>query len=91
MYMWKYYFVICQFFLPIASFAQSKISYIYDSAGNRVRREPGVTVQKAQAKQHDFSLEGTLSDVLCDHSIKIFPSPTAGVFSVSIHHIMLRK
>lgn len=69
---------------PILSSAQGRISYTYDSAGNRVRREAGVTVQKAQAKQHDISLEGTLSDVPCDRLVKISPSPTEGVLRVSV-------
>ena len=41
----------CLALLPAVAFAQNRIRYVYDAAGNRVRREAAVSVQKAMARR----------------------------------------
>lgn len=63
--------------VPAVSFAQGRIGYGYDASGNRVKREIVMPVQKNMAKQQNYSIENhRFSDMLRDHSIKIFPNLT---------------
>ena len=78
----------CMALLPAVAFAQDRIRYVYDAAGNRVRREAAVSVQKAMARrQAVVSEEKTQPDMLRELSIKILPNPTDGLLRVSIYGI----
>jgi hypothetical protein len=71
--------------LPLVSSAQGTIGYSYDAAGNRVKREIVVPVPKAMAKQQTFAADGqAFTDMLRDHTVKIYPNPTEGALQVSI-------
>lgn len=81
-------FYTCSLFLLIslASMAQSKIGYTYDAAGNRVKRENIMQhFQGSEAKRQTFnSNTQTSSDIVDDHSIKIYPNPTEGNLTIGI-------
>lgn len=71
--------------LPLVSSAQGTIGYSYDAAGNRVKREIVMPVPKAMAKQQTFAADGqAFTDMLRDHTVKIYPNPTEGALQVSI-------
>lgn len=71
--------------LPLVSSAQGTIGYSYDAAGNRVKREIVMPVPKAMAKQQTFAADGqAFTDMLRDHTVKIYPNPTEGGLQVSI-------
>ena len=70
--------------LPLVSSAQGTIGYSYDAAGNRVKREIVMPVPKAMAKQQTFAADGqAFTDMLRDHTVKIYPNPTEGGLQVS--------
>lgn len=71
--------------LPASSFAQSKIRYTYDAAGNRIKWTAATAMQKAKsgrAVADADSQSGT--DAFQDHAVKIYPNPTDGVVNISI-------
>ena len=71
--------------LPVVSSAQGRIGYSYDAAGNRVKRQIIMPVPKTMAKQQNFSSDNqSFSDMLHDHSIKIYPNPTKGALRICI-------
>lgn len=71
--------------LPTVSFAQDRIGYSYDASGNRVKRAIVMPVPKAMAKQQNFSSDNqSFSDMLRDHSIKIYPNPMKGALKICI-------
>ena len=75
----------CLALLSAVSFAQNRIKYVYDAAGNRVRREAAVSIQKAMARRPAVvSEEKTQSDMLRERSIKIWPNPTDGPLRINI-------
>lgn len=69
---------------PIASLSQSRISYTYDAAGNRMKREIVIQdFQGSEAKRYAFDTEEqSFSDMLGERSIKIYP--TDGCLRISI-------
>jgi hypothetical protein len=81
----KFYLLFYLALLPVVSSAQGRIGYSYDASGNRVKREIVIPVPKAMAKQQNFSPEDqSFSDMLRDHSIKIYPNPTEGALKICI-------
>lgn len=81
----KFHLLFYLALLPVVSSAQDRIGYSYDASGNRVKREIVMPVPKAMAKQQNFSSDNqSFSDMLRDHSIKIYPNPTKGALQVSI-------
>lgn len=75
----------CLALLPTVAFAQDRIRYVYDAAGNRVRREAAVSVQKAMARRLAVVSEETSQpDMLRERSIRILPNPTDGLLRASI-------
>lgn len=78
----------CLALLPAVAFAQDRIKYVYDAAGNRVRREAAVSVQKAMTRRQTVvSEEKTQPDMLRERSIKIGPNPTDCLLRISISGI----
>lgn len=73
-------------FSPFLLKAQNKVAYAYDNAGNRIGREIVMQAQKAKASRQ---LPGTarlsLTDMLNEHDIKIYPNPTYGFLKLSIY------
>lgn len=81
----KYYLLFYLALLPVVSSAQDRIGYSYDASGNRVKREIVMPVPKAMAKRQNFSSDNqSFSDMLRDHSIKIYPNPTKGALRICI-------
>ena len=79
---------VCLALLPAVAFAQDRIKYVYDAAGNRVRREAAVSVQKAMTRRQTVvSEEKTQPDMLRERSIKIGPNPTDCLLRISISGI----
>lgn len=73
-------------FFPFLSRAQSEIAYAYDAAGNRIRREIVMQVQKAKARrQLSDTARQSFTDMLNDHGIKIYPNPTYGFLKLWIY------
>lgn len=60
--------------------AQTKISYSYDAAGNRVKREIVMVKTQNQAKQTSASY----SDMVAERQIKISPNPTKGNLRIEV-------
>ena len=74
--------------LPSLSYAQDRIAYNYDAAGNRVKREIVMLNSKAMAKQQIFSQEEqSLSEIVNDKNIKISTNTTSGILTVSIPNL----
>lgn len=81
----KYCLVFYLALLPVASSAQGRIGYNYDAVGNRVKREIVMSVPKTMTKRQNFSSDNqSFSDMLRDHSIKIYPNPTKGALKICI-------
>lgn len=81
----KIYFCLSLLLFPLLSTAQSKIAYTYDAAGNRVKREIIMQAPKAKAKRQTINTERqAFSDMLHEHSVKIYPNPTDGFLKVCI-------
>jgi hypothetical protein len=76
--------------LPTSVMAQNKIAYSYDEAGNRVKREIVMTVQKSRSK-NAMSDSSYYSDMVNSHSIKIYPNPTEGRLNISINADMTKS
>lgn len=47
----RLYLLLCIVLLSVCSYAQGKIGYSYDAAGNRIKREIIMPVPKTMAKQ----------------------------------------
>lgn len=58
------------------------MSFSYDSAGNRVRRE--IVIEKKAAPTKDSADGQYFSDLLSDKEIRIYPNPTDGHLKVEI-------
>ena len=81
----KFHLLFYLALLPVVSSAQDRIGYSYDAAGNRVKREIVMPIPKAMAKQQTFAADGqAFTDMLRDHTVKIYPNPTEGALQVSI-------
>lgn len=81
----KFLVLACLALLPTVASAQDRIRYVYDAAGNRVRREAAVSVQKAMARRQSvISEETSQPDMLRERSIRIGPNPTDGLLRASI-------
>lgn len=81
----KIYMCLLFLFSSLVSMGQSKIAYVYDAAGNRVKREIVMQAPKAKGEQRSFeSEEQMFSDMLYDYSVNIYPNPTEGTLKISI-------
>ncbi|WP_257998968.1 T9SS type A sorting domain-containing protein [Hoylesella buccalis] len=81
----KFHLLFYLALLPVVSSAQGRIGYSYDASGNRVKREIVMPIPKAMAKQQNFSSDNqSFSDMLRDHSIKIYPNPTKGALRICV-------
>ena len=81
----RFYLLFYLALLPVVCTAQGRIRYSYDASGNRIKREIVMSVPKAMAKEQNFSQEDqNFSDMLRDHSIKIYPNPTKGALRICI-------
>ena len=80
----KFFIYLCFMLFPAFTFAQSKIGYAYDMAGNRIKREIVMSVSRAMAKKQSFESQDFYSERLREHTVKIYPNPTQANLKVSI-------
>lgn len=74
--------------LPLLSFAQGKIGYAYDAAGNRVKREVVLPVRQTKSRQHAAKpASPELSDQFTGHTVTITPDPTTGTVRVRLSRL----
>lgn len=71
-----YFFFFVIFSLSLS--AQKKVMYVYDAAGNRIKRE--ILFEQSQSKSQVVAY----SDMLDEKEIKIYPNPTEGELRVEI-------
>lgn len=71
--------------LPAMTFAQGKIRYSYDAAGNRIKRTAATAMQKAKSGRAVAGADSQSgADAFQDHAVKIYPNPTDRVVNISI-------
>lgn len=73
------------FFCFVCSYAllgQNKISYAYDAAGNRVKREIVLAPKSSVTTTQKF-----FTEAVAKRNIKIYPNPTDGQLSVEIDNL----
>ena len=81
----RFLLLFCLASLPILSFAQDRIGFAYDAAGNRVKREIVMAVPQAMAKQRAVAAgERSFMDAVQGHSVKIVSNAADGILTVSI-------
>lgn len=68
--------------LSVGVFSQQKITYAYDAAGNRVKREI-IMVKSAKTEV----LQTVYTEEIAKRNIKIYPNPTDGYLRVEIDNI----
>ena len=59
--------------------AAQKVSFSYDNAGNRIKREIVLSPKSAPTSQDDAHETQPISDMLADKDIRIHPNPTTGM------------
>lgn len=69
------------FAFPIPILAQN-ISFAYDNAGNRIKRE--IVVDSKRAPEHAANGESFVEEMLLDKNIRIHPNPTHGMLKIEI-------
>lgn len=69
--------------LPVSSYAQGKIAFSYDAAGNRIKREIVMPASRTMARQQTYlGDEQVFSDILDGHSVKIQPNSSEGILRI---------
>lgn len=69
--------------LPVSLYAQGKVAFSYDAAGNRIKREIVMPVSRAMARQQaNLGDEQVFSDILDGHPIKIQPNSSEGILRI---------
>ncbi len=61
-----------------------KITYTYDNAGNRIKREIIISPKGISRSEDKEPAIQPVSDMLADKDIKIHPNPTTGMLKVEI-------
>lgn len=69
----NYVLLLICILIPALSYAQ-EISYTYDNAGNRIKREIVMDPQNIKSRSSEESFQESLSS----QSVKIYPNPTIG-------------
>lgn len=67
--------------LSIGSIYSQDVSYTYDNAGNRIKREPYIELQSQNKRLMAATEEQSL---IIPNEIKIYPNPTDGLFKIEI-------
>lgn len=91
---------ISVFFLHSFSYAQSKVTYAYDAAGNRISRTIVIQAQlraaEEEVEKEETEIEEEVeeieeptiySEVLSELLIKIYPNPTQGLLHIEIENL----
>ena len=72
-------------FIPLSLFSQT-VSYAYDAAGNRIKREIVLGGLRSSTLPEEVITE-KLDIKKCDAEIRIYPNPTEGRFAVEINNV----
>ena len=72
-------------FIPLSLFSQT-MTYAYDAAGNRIKREIVLGGLRSSTLQEEVITE-KLEVEKCNAEIRIYPNPTEGRFAVEINNI----
>ncbi|MFW5479821.1 MAG: T9SS type A sorting domain-containing protein [Prevotella sp.] len=81
----RLYVFACLTLFSTMALAQGRVRYSYDSAGNRIKREAVLPVQKSMAKRHQSLSDGLIiPDASPAFSINVYPNPTEGSLRVNI-------
>ena len=76
-------FVVLSMWAAADAYAQNKIKYTYDSAGNRLSRQKEIVVQTRGALS-DGEEPSVYEEELSETKVTIYPNPTKGVLKVDI-------
>ena len=66
------------------AYAQNKIKYTYDSAGNRLTRQKEIVIQTRGALSDDEGEPSTYEEKLSETKVTIYPNPTRGILKIDI-------
>ena len=80
----KILFIVFFALMQLPSFAQNEISYTYDGAGNRIKRELLFAKSQTRAKSEQDKQPDNYTDRLNKQLITISPNPTHGIIRVHI-------
>jgi hypothetical protein len=78
---------VSAFLLHAFSNAQSKVSYGYDLAGNRISRTIVVQSLLRSGTEEPQEEPATYSEVLSELMIRIYPNPTQGLLHIEIENL----
>ena len=79
-----YFFICLSAFLFSVEASGQKVTYTYDNAGNRIKREIVLSPQRISAPHENAHENQSVFDMLADKDIKIYPNPTQGKLKVEI-------
>jgi len=80
------YPLVLSFVMIFSSFAQ-KISYTYDSAGNRISRQYVVELRSATVTKAEGIDSTSVETFLDDLSVSVYPNPTKGALAVKVTNV----
>jgi hypothetical protein len=75
------------FLLQNTSKAQNKVSFVYDTAGNRISRSIVVSAPPLKSAAEEEEEPTVYSEVLSELLIKIYPNPTQGLLHIEIANL----
>ena len=77
-------FVVLSIWAAADAYAQNKIKYTYDSAGNRLTRQKEIVVQTRGVLSDDEVEPSIYEEKLSETKVTIYPNPTRGMLKVDI-------
>jgi len=80
------YPLVLSFVVTLSSIAQ-KISYTYDSAGNRISRQYVVELRSATVPKAEGIDSTSVETFLDDLSVSVYPNPTKGALAVKVTNV----
>ena len=77
-------FAVLSMWAAVDAYAQNKIKYTYDSAGNRLTRQKEIVVQTRGVLSDDEGEPSMYEEELSETKVTIYPNPTRGMLKVDI-------
>ena len=77
-------FAVLSMWAAADAYAQNKIKYTYDSAGNRLTRQKEIVIQTRGALSDDEGEPSTYEEKLSETKVTIYPNPTRGILKIDI-------
>jgi len=75
-------FIVLLFSAVTYVYAQNKIKYTYDSAGNRIKKEIVLSSTRSLLSEDDE--QEPYIEEMQSHEIRIYPNPTKGILNIKI-------